>query len=230
MESHSVTGDRADVLAALADEIERRRRPGAILRVAIDGRAAAGKTTTAGELAAMLGARGLSIVSVSIDHFHRPGHKYRSINREWTPESYFDEGFDYELFRRLVLEPLAPEASGVIQPRHWNSATDEAFPVEHVTVAEGSIALIEGVFLGRPEFDECFDYRVWLDISTETMVARGRVRDAQMVGSEEEAERRYIRVQAPLYELYERRCSPAQKSDAVLENEDWEQPTLRLRG
>lgn len=224
-----LSGDRAEVLAALADDIGRRRRADRVLRVAIDGRAAAGKTSTARELSAILCARGLTVVSVSIDHFHRPGHKYRSINHEWTPEAYFAEGYDYALFRGLVLEPLAAGGSGVIQPRHWNSGTDEPFPEERVAVAPGTIAIVEGVFLGRPEFDECFDYRLWVSIATETMVARGRVRDAEMVGSEEEAARRYVRVRAPLYELYEQRCAPAQKSDAVLENEDVERPRLLLR-
>lgn len=229
MELPSVTGNRADILALLADDIERRRRADRVLRVAIDGRAGAGKSTTAGELSATFGARGVPTVLLSIDHFHRPGHKYRSINHEWTPETYFDEGYDYELFRRIVLDPLKPRGTGVIRPRHWNSGTDEPFPDERVAVRSGTIAIVEGVFLCRPEFEGCFDYRVWIAITTETMVARGRVRDALMVGSEEEAERRYVRVQAPVYDLYERLCSPVENSDAVLENEDFNRPTLRIR-
>ena len=48
-----------------------------------------------------------------MDDFHRPGHKFRSMREEWTPQSYYDEGYDYVAFRDLVLRPLARVATAV---------------------------------------------------------------------------------------------------------------------
>ena len=168
-------------------------------------------------------------MTASIDHFHRPGHKFRSINREWTPETYFEEGFDYALFERLVLAPLTGGGTGPVQTRHWHSGLDEPFPVELLEVPVDGVLLVEGVFLAREEFRTSFDYRVWVDISIETMVSRGRKRDAAMVGSDEEAERRYVEFKAPLHLMYEALCQPKAIADAVLEHETPATPRLVFR-
>lgn len=230
MEPRTVTGDRREVLSALVDDILARRPAGQPMRVAIDGRSAAGKSTTAGELADLLTDRGMTVIAISIDHFHRPGHKYRSMNREWTPETYFDQGFDYALFERLVLAPVTEGGTRIVQPRHWNSFLDEPFPVEQVEVPTDAILLVEGVFLARDEFRTAFDYRVWVSISIDTMIRRGRERDAAMVGSADEAERRYRQLTTPLHLLYEERCRPKELADAVLEHETPATPTLVFRG
>src|SRR5688500_13854306 len=72
-------------------------------RVAVDGRSAAGKSTLADELAAAARVRGREVVRASIDDFHRPGHKHRARRGGWTPQSYYDEGYDYAAFRDVLL-------------------------------------------------------------------------------------------------------------------------------
>jgi hypothetical protein len=42
------------------------------------------------------------VLRASIDDFHRPGHKFRSMREEWTPQSYYDEGYDYLAFRKQL--------------------------------------------------------------------------------------------------------------------------------
>jgi uridine kinase len=68
------------------------------LRVRIDGRSAAGKTTFADEHSVRIERAGRRVLRASIDDFHRQGHRDRSRQRIWTPQSYYDEGFDYEAF------------------------------------------------------------------------------------------------------------------------------------
>ncbi|MBV9173331.1 MAG: uridylate kinase, partial [Chloroflexi bacterium] len=69
-------------------------------RVGLDGRSAAGKTTLADTLAEMVQSTlHRPVVRASIDDFHRPGHKFRSMRGEWTPQSYYDESYDYLAFR-----------------------------------------------------------------------------------------------------------------------------------
>ncbi len=48
-------------------------------RVAVEGRSAAGKTTFADELAAVVRTHGCDVLRASIDAFHPPGYKLRSL-------------------------------------------------------------------------------------------------------------------------------------------------------
>jgi uridine kinase len=98
---------RAAVLGALADAVLRVRRPHPV-RVGVDGRSAAGKTTFCAELAEIVAARGSVVLRASIDDFHSPGHSGRSRRREYTPEKLYEGGYDYSAFADLVLRPLGP--------------------------------------------------------------------------------------------------------------------------
>ena len=65
------TGTRAELLERLADAIGS-VSIGHPARVAIDGPPAAGKTTLAGELAAVLRARGREVIHATIEEFLTP--------------------------------------------------------------------------------------------------------------------------------------------------------------
>ena len=83
-------------------------------RVGIDGRSAAGETSLANEIASAIVARGRPVLRAELDDFHRPGHKFRSINGQWTPASYYAETYDYTAIRTLCLSRWGePELDGV---------------------------------------------------------------------------------------------------------------------
>ena len=52
------------------------------VRVGLDGRSAAGKTTSADRLTSVAGACGRHVMRASIDDFHPPGHKARRYTVE----------------------------------------------------------------------------------------------------------------------------------------------------
>ena len=96
-------------------------------------------------------------------------------------------------------------------------------------MGDHAVAIIDGVFLLRPELAGHWDYVVWLDIDMETMVARARRRDVAWVGSEEVVEDRYRRHWIPTHELYERLIEPKTYAHAVIDNRRPQEPTvLRL--
>ena len=70
-------------------------------RVAIDGADAAGKTTLADELAAVLEARGRRVARVCADDFLRPREERYARGSE-SPEGYFLDSFDHDALRRHV--------------------------------------------------------------------------------------------------------------------------------
>ena len=90
------------------------------LRVGIDGRSAAGKTTFADQLAEVAGRRGWSVVRASVDDFHPPGHK----SRGYTLETYYDSAFEYRRFRSWVLDPLEPDGGRRCRLAYRDSFTD----------------------------------------------------------------------------------------------------------
>jgi uridine kinase len=219
---------RSQVVSALADAVTSLRvaHP---TRVAVDGRSAAGKTTFANDLADTIRAQEREVLRASIDDFHRPGHKHRSQHGGWTPQAYYDAGFDYNAFRDLLLLPLGPSGSRRCRIALFDAFHDVWWPEEWHAVGDCTVAIIDGVFLLRPELAGHWDYVVWLDIDMETMVERARRRDVAWVGSEDVVEERYRRHWIPTHELYERLIKPETSAHAIIDNRRPQEPTvLRL--
>jgi len=219
-------GGRGEVVAALADAVTSLRvnHP---TRVAIDGRSAAGKTTLADELAEAVRTRGRHVIRASIDDFHRPGHRDRGRRERWTPRSYYDEGYDYEAFRALLLRPLGPGGSRRCRTGLFDAFHDAWLPEEWQLVDDRTVAVVDGVFLLRPELAGHWDYVIWLDIDMETMVERARRRDVAWVGSDAVVEERYRRHWIPTHELYERLAAPHTHAHAVFDNRSPQEPRIR---
>jgi uridine kinase len=220
-------GSRPAVTARLAGElIAARSTLDHPLRVAIDGRSTPGKTSFANELAAQLADRGIECVRASIDDFHHPGHKYRSIRHEWTPETRLAEGNDYASFRRLLLEPLGPGGDRRYRPRLFDSFRDEPWPEEWFEAEPDSIAVVDAAFALLPQLAGCWDYSIWLDISTETMMSRALERDVWLAGSREEVRLRYEQNWQPTHALYESAYRPIERANCVIDNDDVANPRI----
>lgn len=194
--------------------------------VGVEGRSAAGKTTFADELAATLSARGRSIVRSSIDDFHTPGHKYRSIRREYTPESYIATGYDYAGFKRSMLDPLGDGGDRCCKAAQWNSSKDQAIEDPCVQQPEDAIAIVDGALLFHPLLERAWHLTIWLDIDWETMLARAVARDIAWVKSADEVRWKYRNLWQPLHELYEREMRPKERCDIVIDNRDIAAPVV----
>lgn len=214
----------ADELVAAATTVE---HP---LRVGIDGRSTAGKTHLAQELVDELRSRGREAVSASIDQFHRPGHKFRSERGEWTPESRLAEGLDYAAFKAWVLEPLGPGGSRRIRPRMLDSFHDRSWPEEWIDLAPNAIFISDAGHGFMPGLVRHWDYRIWIEISAETMVARATGRDIAWAGTREQVRRRYEEFWVPTDALYRRRYHPIGCAHCVIDNNELDNPqVLRIQ-
>jgi uridine kinase len=126
-----------------------------VTRIAVDGIDGAGKSTFAARLGELLQAR-----VVAVDDFLRPEDERYRRGRD-SPEGYYRDSFDYDAFRRAVLDGPTP-------------------------------VVAEGVFLQRPELDDLWDLRIWLDVAWETALERALGRDAAwMADARDRYERRY---------------------------------------
>ena len=192
----------------------------------MDGFSAAGKTTLADELAGVLRSQGRAVLRAEIDDFHRPGHKLRSMRGEWTPELYFAEGYQLETFCEVLLEPLGPGGSRRCLTGVWNSASDEPIAEAWQEVDCDAIAVIDGMLLLGPDLASHFDFRIWLEVSEETVLARARARDVAWVGSAREVEARYRRLWLPAHALYAETLGPRGRAQVIIEHDDVEEPRL----
>lgn len=197
-------------------------------RVGIDGVDAAGKTTIADEIAASLQASGRTVIRASIDGFHNPSAVRRQRGSN-SPQGYFLDSFNYSALRAVLLDPLGPAGS-----RHYRRAifdfrtdTEVEAPLEEASV--DSTLLFDGVFLLRPEIQDCWDFSIFVHADFSTTLGRAMARDVELFGSEEEVLRRYTERYVPGQKIYLSEVAPERAASVVVVNDDPRSPVIRTR-
>jgi uridine kinase len=113
------------------------------VRVGIDGRSTAGKTTFRDALAERLARSGRPVLRASIDDFHPPGHGRRSAAGGYTVESYYAEGYDYAAVRDRLLRPLGPGGDRRCRLALHDSASDVP-KGEDVLAPNDALVVVDG--------------------------------------------------------------------------------------
>jgi uridine kinase len=150
--------NRADLLRELERIILDRALPHPT-RVAIDGVDAAGKTTLASEIAAVLKTCARQVVRASIDGFHNPKHVRR---RDDSAEGYFRSSFNYQALVDNLLTPLGPNGSRLFRRATFDFRADAAVVSERELAALDAILLFDGVFLLRSELRTHWDLSIFV--------------------------------------------------------------------
>jgi uridine kinase len=203
-----------------------RRRVDHPVRVAIDGPDAAGKTILADEIAAASAARGRGTIRASIDGFHRPrADRYR--RGPDSPYGYYEDSFDYEGLRRVLLVPLGPAGSRKYQLSTFDYRSDAPQSTSPLLAPDDAVLVFDGVFLLRPELLDVWDFRVFVAASFDVTLRRALARDAPLMGSTREVERRYRTRYIPGQKLYFATACPEEAADVVVDNSDPACPLLR---
>ncbi|MBN2048267.1 MAG: hypothetical protein JW750_10530 [Anaerolineaceae bacterium] len=198
------------------------------LRVAIDGVDAAGKTIMADELAGLLRQRGQAVVRSSIDFFHYPP-EIRHRNSATSPESYFNDSFNYPAVVDLLLKPLGPGGSRKIRTAIYDYRVEQAVDAPWEMAADDSILLFDGIFLQRDEIVDHWDLRIFLDVGFDETVARASMRDQYLWGEAEVVRARYVNRYVPGQKLYLAQCDPKQRAHIVIDHHRPDAPVI-LRG
>lgn len=136
-------GTRDEMLSHLAEAV------GAVkvahpTRVAVDGPPAAGKTTLADELAAVLRARGRDVFRATIEGFLFPqAQRYR--RGEYSPEGCYLDTHDYGALNRVLLDPFGPLGDRRFQEAVYDRSTDTALSPPVMTAPADSVLVFDGV-------------------------------------------------------------------------------------
>lgn len=201
-------------------------------RVAIDGVDGSGKTTLADELAATIeGLQQRQVIRGSIDDFAQPSDIRYRRNPE-SGDSYFFDAFDYPSARAVLLDPLGPRGNRQFRLAAFDILSDRYVDAPLRTAAVDAVLLCDGVFLQRPELDDCWDFRVWVDAPFDVTVARAVARDAARGGGEYDVaarRARYERRYVPGQQIYLARCQPHERADVVVDNADLLNPSIRIQ-
>ena len=205
---------RAELIAQLAEWLAAQSRPHT-LRVGIDGRTAAGKTTFADELGDALSVF-RPVIRAGLDSFHNP-RAIRHARGRMSPEGYYRDARDHDAIRHCLLDPLGREG-GRYALTHFDLETDTPLDPQMTRAPDNAVLVCDGSLLQRRELRDGFDVVVFLEVSPEISLARGVARDGGAMA--EVYRRRY----QPGYALYAADASPRERADVVIDVNDLAHP------
>ncbi|MGI6248238.1 MAG: uridine kinase family protein [Acutalibacteraceae bacterium] len=165
------------------------------LTFAIDGRAAAGKTSLSKLLKAVYDAN----IFHMDDFFLRPWQ--RTDERLNTPGG----NVDHERFLEEVLIPISQRQP--VEYRRYNCQRERMDETE--TIPYKSLNIIEGAYSMHPKLMEYYDFTVFMDISPELQKKRIRKRNSP------ELAERFFSEWIPLEEIYFKKLSVQSKADMI---------------
>ena len=215
---------RTALIAAVAGRVAE-LSPGR-LRVAVDGRTGAGKTSFGHELAAMLREHGRPTLRASFDDFKHPWRHAREHGYDRVSgEGYYRNAYDFRSARDLLLGPAGPSGTGLVALCAFDPLTGEDHRDLTVSAPPGAVLIVDSVFAFRPEYDDCWEYRIWLDVDTETALRRGIARDSAAEGAAEAARVHRDRYQAA-EAIYLAEVRPLARADVIIDNRDFTSPAI----
>jgi uridine kinase len=111
---------------------------------------------------------------------------------------------------------------------YYEDSFDHAALRASIAAATG-LVIVDGVFLFRPELDDLWSFRLFVQISEEESLRRGARRDRALHPSHAAAEHLYRVRYLPAQRMYEARVRARDRADIVLVNETPAAPRLIVR-
>ncbi len=216
-----VRTDLVDALALRIHGLGRHR-----LRVAIDGLTAAGKTSFGHELAAALRELGRPTLRACLDDFKHPWRHAREFGYDrLSGEGYYRNAYDFAAIRNLLLCPAGPDGSGQVVLCAHDPLTGEDHRLTTVEAPPDAVLVVDSVFAFRPEYNDQWDFRIWLDVDPELALARGIARDTDREGLD--AATRVHRDRYYAAELiYIAEVAPRSIADVCIDNREFANPRV----
>lgn len=194
------------------------------LLVGIDGFTAAGKTSFGHELAEVISVAGRRpVLRATLDDFKNPWRDRHLYDRE-SGEGYYRNAYDYEAAKRLLLDPCRSSRATACALCSIDPLTQRDHSAEVTPLGPDAVLIVDGVFAFRPEINEYWDFRVWLQVDAELSVQRGAERDQDWAGTEAESihRNRYLVAER----IYLQEADPLPMMDVVIDNSSFARPRI----
>ncbi len=188
---------------------------GKTMIVGIDGLGGAGKSAITELLKTQLQNSNYYPVVLHIDDFIYPRYiRYDEFKEEWYCYYNIQWRYDY-----LIKEILLPVREGIEIDKQVElyEKENDLYILEQIKIPQGSILLIEGIFLQRKEIKEYFDYMVYIELPKDIRLSRVINRDTY-IGDDKDIKLKYERRYFPAEDKYIEEYCPAENADFVLEN------------
>lgn len=169
------TPDQRATLDSIVDEFLQNYARGRTI-LAVDGLDGAGKTMFADALAERFDRAGHAVVRASIDGFHLPRAGRYARGTE-SPEGYYRDSYDYDRFRRFLIEPFKLGGSTGFVTEVFDHRADADVEMRWETTGANATLIVDGIFLQRPELRGLWNYAIWLDVEPELADDRVAARD-----------------------------------------------------
>ena len=170
--------------------------PRRVVRVAVDGRTASGKTTLSNEIAEIVRSKDRPVIRTSIDGFHRPKIERYARGRH-SAEGYYYDARDLSAVNKLLLTPLGPNGDRLYRTESFDLETDRPIEQKPLRAPSNAVVIVDGTFLQRPQLRDNWDLTIFVATSDTVSIERGVKRDANRVGGRDAA-----------FELFTKRYRP----------------------
>ena len=134
--------------------------------------------------------------------FHRPRAE-RYVRGVDSAEGYYVDSFDYELFRRVLVEPFKLGGSTGFVTSAYDVARDIPVEMSWQTGPQDATLVVDGVFLNRPELRGLWNFSLWLEVDRDTSA------EPRVIGADR---------------LYVAQANPRTRATAIVDNSDPEHP------
>lgn len=196
------------------------------VRVVVDGFTASGKTSFAHELAVAVRKLGRPTVRASFDDFKKPWREAQQQGYDRTSgEGYYRNAPDFESARALLLKPAGRDGSGTVVLCAHDPLTGEDRRDIVVKVPADAVLIVDSVFGMRPEYDDFWDFRIWIDVPHELAVDRGIERDSPLEGRDE-AQRLHQDRYRIAELIYVSEVNPKARAEMIIDNTDYANPVV----
>lgn len=209
-----------EIYSKIEDIIVTLKRP---LVIGINGAYTSGKTVFANNLKQYLQDSGLKTQMIHYDDFHHP---FSTI--EWSDDTeidaFYNRAFNSD---KLVQEIFAPfKKQGYINKdvACVDLGSGQYTNIKHFDIDDNTIVLLEGVLLFRSPLVQYLDYKIYLDITDDEILRRGRLRDVPKFG--EAIMDKFLSRYIPVQHIYISECNPIEISDIVIDNNDYHSPKI----
>ena len=96
-------------------------------------------------------------------------------------------------------------------------------------MTDDTVVLFDGIFMNRDELYHYWDISIFLEVSFQTVKNRAVSRDVKLFGTEDEVLKKYQNRYIPGEIIYLEKCNPQERSDIVIDNNDYNNPTFIKR-
>lgn len=144
-----------------------------------------------------------------------------------SPEGYFEDSFDYDFLIKEFLQPLRKvKSSTSLRSAKHDWKTESAVTEKLISIDHSSIVLFEGVFLFRSELVDFWDYKIYVQVDSDTSLFRGLARDSDLLGGPEVTHEKYLKRYIPGQKLYHEMYNPISLANLVIQNDDPTAPMI----